>query len=205
MTGQPIYTIGYGSRTIEALSEIIRARNIQYLIDVRSRPYSSYKPEFNKQALEIHLKNQGLEYLFMGDSLGGLPDDPACYTNGKVDYDIVREKPFYIKGIKRLIDASNKGITVVVMCSEEKPEGCHRSKLIGRSLEEIAIDVIHIDENNLEISQREAMLRVSGGQPSLFGENFSGQTSRKRYGIKREDLGAAALNHPNIITIRDTR
>ena len=126
----------------------------------------------------------------MGESLGGLPDDPECYSKGKVDYELLRKKPFYIQGIERLIDASEKGISVVVMCSEEKPERCHRSKLIGRTLEEKAIDVIHIDENNLEISQEEAILRVSGGQPSLFGENFSGQTSRKRYEVNKEEKDA---------------
>ena len=187
MTGQSIYTIGYGSRTVETLSEIIGARNIQYLIDIRSRPYSSYKAEFNKEALEVQLKNQNVGYLFMGDSLGGLPDDPECYTNGKVDYKRLQKKPFYIEGIERLIDASDKGIRVVVMCSEEKPERCHRSKLIGRSLEKLGIGVIHIDEANNEIDQEEVMRRITGGQPSLFGEDSLDLTSRKSYGVSEEE------------------
>ena len=190
MTGQPIYTIGYGSRTFEALAEVIRERKIEYLIDIRSRPYSSYKPEFNKQALEAQLKSHGVGYLFMGDTLGGLPDDRACYTDGKVDYTLVQEKQFYKDGLERLIDASEKGIRVVVMCSEEKPERCHRSKLIGRSLEKLGIGVIHIDEAINEIDQEEVMRRITGGQPSLFGEESLGLTSRKSYGVSEEEQAA---------------
>jgi uncharacterized protein (DUF488 family) len=190
MAGQPIYTIGYGSRTIEALTEIIRECEIHYLIDVRSRPYSSFKPEFSKQALEGYLKEENVGYLYMGDTLGGLPADPECYIDGKVDYERLSKKQFYQQGIKRLVDASEQGLSVVLMCSEEKPERCHRSKLIGRSLDERSISVIHIDENNLEIDQDDAIRRVTGGQPSLFGDDFHNFTSRKRYELNEEDPAA---------------
>ena len=39
------------------------------------------------------------------------------------------------------------------MCSEGKPEQCHRSKLIGASLDEEEIPVIHIDENDEQQTQ----------------------------------------------------
>ena len=47
----PIYTIGYGSRSIEQFIEVLQHHKIAYLIDVRSTPYSRYKPEFSKEAL----------------------------------------------------------------------------------------------------------------------------------------------------------
>ena len=34
------------------------------------------------------------------------------------------------------------------MCSEGKPEMCHRSKLIGATLDELGIPVLHIDEDD---------------------------------------------------------
>ena len=37
---------------------------------------------------------------------------------------------------------------MVLMCSEGKPEMCHRSKLIAASLIELGIPVAHIDEHD---------------------------------------------------------
>jgi uncharacterized protein (DUF488 family) len=177
----PIYTIGYGARELEELLDVLRDNEIHYLLDVRSSPYSSYKPQFSKNALQAFLESNGIRYLFIGDLLGGQPDDPACYTSGKVDYDKVAEQPFYRSGIERLQDASRQGQRVVLMCSEGKPENCHRSKLIGQTLTREGVEVLHIDEQNQVISQMDVLLRLTGGQPSLFGDDFFSFTSRKRY------------------------
>jgi uncharacterized protein (DUF488 family) len=77
----PVYTIGYGTREIDAVITLLRRYRINYLIDIRSKPYSRYKPDFSKDKLEEHLKQAGIRYVFMGDSLGGRPDDPACYDD----------------------------------------------------------------------------------------------------------------------------
>ena len=181
MNDAGIFTIGYGARVIEAFLAVLVANDIAYLIDVRSRPYSRYKPDFSKDSLAEHLARQGIQYVFMGDTLGGQPDDPTCYTAGKVDYDKVAQAPHYLQGIERLRKAWAQGLRVVLMCSEGKPEQCHRSKLIGRTLVAQGIAVQHIDEKDAVISQEDALLRVVGGQPSLFGEDFHKLTSRKRY------------------------
>ena len=182
MAKTPIYTIGYGARTIEELVALLQEHQIEYLIDVRSRPYSRYKPEFSKNSLENYLKTHGIHYVFMGDTLGGQPEDPDCYTaDGKVDYELCRQKPFYQEGIDRLQKVWQQQLRAVLMCSEGKPENCHRSKLIGASLVELDIEVAHVDENGLSLSQDEVMVRMMGGQPSLFGPSFYKSTSRKRY------------------------
>ena len=174
------YTVGYGARDIEAFLDLLEEWGIVFLLDVRSRPYSRYKPDFSKDALEHHLKGRGIRYVFMGDTLGGQPDDPDCYTaDGKVDYEICRQKPFFHSGIDRLRQAWQQGYSVVLMCSEGKPEQCHRSKLIGPALEEANIPVIHIDENGQPLSQEDVLMRVTGGQPSLFGPDFHQFTSRQ--------------------------
>lgn len=122
-----------------------------------------------------------MRYLFIGDTLGGQPADQSCYTDGKVDYEKVSQQPFYRVGIERLHKASKLGQRVVLMCSEGKPENCHRSKLIGQTLTSEGIEVLHIDEQDLVISQKDVLLRLTGGQPSLFGDDFFTFTSRKRY------------------------
>ncbi len=177
----PIFTIGYGARDIEAFTAVLQQYQIDFLIDVRSKPYSRYKPDFSKAALAQHLEAAGIRYLFMGDTLGGQPDDPACYTDGKVDYDKCRQMDFFQRGIGRLQTAWQQQQRVALMCSEGKPEQCHRSKLIAADLVEKAIEVAHIDENDRLIDQTDVMLRLTKGQPSLFGDEFQQLTSRKRY------------------------
>jgi uncharacterized protein (DUF488 family) len=181
MSQIPIYTIGYGSREIAAFVAALQQYEIAFLLDVRSRPYSRYKPDFSKPALEQHLKAYQIRYVFMGDTLGGQPDEPACYRDGKVDYDAVRDQPFFRDGLSRLQEAFQKQVRVAVMCSEGKPEQCHRSKLIGVALTAVDIPVYHIDENDTLVSQADVLLRLTQGQPSLFGDDFQQYTSRKRY------------------------
>jgi uncharacterized protein (DUF488 family) len=175
----PIYTIGYGARTVEELAAALQAQHIDYLIDVRTAPYSRYKPEFSKDALEAALKAQGIRYLYMGDSLGGRPDDPACYVDGKVDYNRVQDRPAYQAGIARIQAAFVQQRRVVLMCSEGKPEECHRAKLIGATLTNLGIPVAHIDENDQLCTQAQVQERIDGPQLGLFAEPLL--TSRKRY------------------------
>lgn len=187
MSQTPLYTIGYGARDIEQFVAALQANGVQYLIDIRSRPYSRFKPDFSKDALAAHLESAGIRYVFMGDTLGGQPLDQSCYVDGKVDYDKVATRPFYLKGIERLQDAHRQQLTVALMCSEGKPEQCHRSKLIANTLGERHVPVMHIDENDQLISQQDVRLRYSKGQPSLFGDDFQQLTSRKRYQVQDDD------------------
>jgi uncharacterized protein (DUF488 family) len=175
----PIYTIGYGSRSIAELIEMLHQHKIAYLIDVRSAPYSRYKPEFSKAPLASELERHGIRYVFMGDALGGRPDDETCYVNGKVDYAKVKATEFYQRGIERLHTAFRQQQSVVLMCSEGKPEECHRCKLIGTTLTTQDIPVIHIDENGEQVTQEKVIERLTGGQLSMFGEDTF--HSRKKY------------------------
>lgn len=178
----PLYTIGYGAREIPDFIGVLQVNNVAFLIDVRSKPYSRYKPDFSKQSLEGHLQAANIRYVYMGDTLGGMPDDPDCYDeSGKVAYEKVAQKGFYQEGIGRLRDAWQQQLRVAIMCSEGKPENCHRTKLISKTLLAQNIPVVHIDENDQLITQEDVMLRLNKGQPSLFGDDFIQHTSRKRY------------------------
>ena len=182
-----MYTIGYGAREIDDFLAVLKANGIRYLVDVRSHPYSRYKPDFSKDALAAHLERAGIRYVFMGDSLGGQPQDASCYVDGKVQYDRVAATDFYRQGIERLRDAFGQQLALALMCSEGKPEQCHRSKLIGKTLAAANIPVLHIDEDDQPITHEDVMLRVKGGQPSLFGDDFQKLTSRKRYQVHNDD------------------
>lgn len=181
----PIYTIGYGARSLDAFLAVLKAQNIAYLIDIRSAPYSRFKPEFSGKALEAAVKAAGMSYVYLGEALGGQPKDATCYEDGKVLYDRVKERPFFLEGLARIRRAYERGLRVVLMCSEGKPEQCHRTVLIGQALMDAGVPVTHIDEADALIGQEEALARRTGGQLSLLDDpEFK---SRKRYTKTRRD------------------
>ncbi|HTK08121.1 MAG TPA: DUF488 domain-containing protein [Ktedonobacteraceae bacterium] len=170
MAPVPIYTIGHGNRSIADFIALLQRYQISYVADVRSQPYSRYMPHFSKNALEQALHAQHLHYLYLGETLGGRPLDRSCYVDGKVDYALVREKPWYLQGIQRLRTAWEKQLTVALMCSELKPQECHRGKLIGNTLLEQGITVAHIDETGVLREQEEINLLLTSGQATLFDD-----------------------------------
>ena len=186
-----LYSIGHGNKSIETLIEELKHFGINYLIDIRSKPYSKYNPHFNQNSLKSALLEKKITYTFMGDALGGLPEDLACYTNGHVDYGKLKEKDFFRDGLQRLMNANDKRIKAAIMCSESKPEECHRTKLIGEELRKKGIILKHITRTKsrpqrlIIKSQNEVMLEVApNGTVDLFGEEIS-FGSRKKY--KEED------------------
>jgi uncharacterized protein (DUF488 family) len=184
----PIYTIGYGTRSLDNFIDLLKHNQIAFLIDVRSKPRSKFKPEFSKDPLEQRINLEGIKYVYMGDLLGGQPDLPSVYMeDGKIDYDKLKEKDFFLRGIHRLQDVWNQQLSVALMCSEGKPEMCHRSKLIGEMLTELGIEVMHIDEKGELVSQRDAMLRLTNGQMSFFDSEPTHYISRKSHKLERQE------------------
>lgn len=178
-----IYSIGHGNKEISDFVKELKSFEIQFLLDIRSKPYSKWNPQFNQNELKAKLEGNGIQYVFVGDALGGLPEDRSCYDyNGKVLYDVIKEKDFFKEGLERLIIANKKHIKLVLMCSESKPEECHRSKLIGQELLKNHISLNHIVSDKLVKAQEIVMAELTKGKGTtdLFG-NETDFTSRKSY------------------------
>ncbi len=175
----PVLSIGYGgARSSDEFVGLLQRYAVRYLVDIRTKPYSKFRPEFSKEALEAIARRAGLVYVFMGDTLGGLPSDPSCYTEGKVDYTKVRERDWFNRGIDRLQAGWKAGHRLAVMCAELEPDRCHRSKLVGEALIARGVLIGHIDEDGDVITQQAVLDRLTGGQAALFD---TGLTSRKTY------------------------
>lgn len=154
----PAYTIGHGTRKADEFIHLLKKFEIQYLLDVRSRPYSRFNPHFNQKKLQELLKENGITYVFMGDTLGGRPTDPAAYDiEGKIDYTRLQQQDYFRQGIERVKTALQQELSIALMCSERKPEDCHRSRLIGRVLFDDGIEIRHIDETGETKDQRTVM------------------------------------------------
>jgi len=167
-----ILTIGYGNRSTADVFKLLNAHSCSFLIDVRSSPYSRVFPEYNRECFKSACAQAGIKYVFMGDLLGGRPEAKDCYTeDGHVSYDKLAVNSFFLKGIQRLQDALSQGYRIALLCSEKKPEKCHRSRLIGSVLAQNSIPVLHIDEQNQLISQTSVIKRITNGQGELFGKD----------------------------------
>jgi Domain of unknown function DUF488 len=55
-----IPTIGYGARSIGEFVETLEVAGTEYLVDVRSAPYSRFKPEFSRDPLAARLEGRGM-------------------------------------------------------------------------------------------------------------------------------------------------
>jgi hypothetical protein len=145
----PVYTIGHSNVPIARLITLLKDSGIEALVDVRSRPFSSYVPQFNKQNVEKTLEEAGISYTFLGDRLGGYPSDATCYSvdpktgQRKPDYDVIAGKPWFKAGLDELSQIA-KATKTALMCSEEEPGKCHRHRLIAKALSSRGFQVLHI-------------------------------------------------------------
>lgn len=188
MSMTPILTIGYGGRSTEDLLATLKREGVRFLIDVRSNPVSRFNPDFAAERLRERLQASGIRYVSMGDSLGGRPKGQTCYENGHVIYERVQEKRFFKVGIDRLLKANAQGIRVCLLCSEIRPEDCHRSKMIGVSLENHGVNVVHLGPQGEHLTQGQVIERLQTAQTEMFA---NGPQSRKSYrSMKRASSGS---------------
>ena len=114
------------------------------MVDVRTYRSSKMAPQFNEQTLKSSLSAQGISYLEMGNELGGRPSEDNMYdSDGRVFYNKLAESNFFKSGIQRLLNGIAE-YRIAIMCSEGKPDGCHRHLLIGRVLTDLNVHVENI-------------------------------------------------------------
>jgi uncharacterized protein (DUF488 family) len=165
--GQPILTIGHSNLTLVDLLARICAERIDTVVDVRSQPVSKYSPHFNRPALAEALKRAGIAYSFMGDLLGGRPDNARYYdADGHVRYDLWAASPEFRKGTAMLLRAAETR-RLAMLCSEADPRQCHRHLLIARVLTgegRLPSQLVHILSDGALLAE-DAIPRQAG----LFG------------------------------------
>ena len=200
-----IYTIGHSNHEMEALIHLLNLHSIEALVDVRSSPYSRMYPHFNREALRAFLRQADMQYVFMGDCLGGRPDDPACFKDGQAQYDRVAQLPTFTKGLERLQQGAEE-YRIALMCSEKDPITCHRMLLVSRQLSLRQVDIQHILADGEIESQKKAELRMMAAsgvpQNDLF-ESFSEllnkayrlQSQKCAFAFREEDATLATSGH----------
>lgn len=125
---------------------LVREHDIRCLVDIRSKPYSRFHPQFNKTALPHALQAHAVDYTWAGEALGGRPKDPSCYKHHsipsnpqdylhEINYPEVMLRPWFVEGIHQLLELAVQQVTCI-MCAEKDPAYCHRQHLIATYLME---------------------------------------------------------------------
>ena len=144
MSSAHIYTIGHSNHTWDTFASLLRRHGIQVLVDVRTTPKSRHAPFASLDRLPGLLEAEGIQYVFLGDSLGGKPADDSCYDDkGNPDYKTMAARTVFAEGIEHLSGLAAES-TVAIMCAEKDPARCHRALLIGPALEPRGVTLRHI-------------------------------------------------------------
>lgn len=126
-----IWTIGHSTRPFEAFVAMLHSFNIDLIADIRSYPGSRKFPQFNKEALEISLPQNHIQYVHLKDLGGRRKANPDSKNSGwrhaafrgYADY---METIAFKDGIKELANIALKQ-RAAYMCSEAVWWRCHRS------------------------------------------------------------------------------
>lgn len=169
-----LYTIGHSTYPVEHFLELLQKYHVDYVIDVRSTPYSRYASQYNSDQLKNSLKTAGIEYYHMKNSFGARQEDRQYYHDeGYLDFERFRASDVFVKGMKNVEKGLEK-YNIALMCTEKNPIDCHRAIMVGRGFELDGIDVKHILHDGTLLSQEalnEQLLEryfPNSGQMSLF-------------------------------------
>ena len=160
-----LFTIGHSNHAVESFIATLNQYRINILVDVRSWPYSQWAHQFNREILKHDLEEAGVEYIHMGDVLGGLPADRSFYIPGqeRPDYRRMANTSIYQAGIQKLLSLAQNQ-TIAVMCSEGDHRHCHRHLLITQTLLGRTVRVLHIQPDGRTVGGE-----LAPQQLSLFG------------------------------------
>lgn len=173
-----MWTVGHSTRSLDELVGILRAHDIERVVDVRKMPRSRRQPQFNVDTLGRDLAAASIGYVHM-PGLGGLrrgrPDSPnTAWRNASFRaYADYMQTDEFAANLDALLREAH-GARVAIMCAEAVWWRCHRS-LIADALVARGVPVEHIlDATRLEPHALRPWARVVDGRviypgpPDLF-------------------------------------
>ena len=166
-----IWTVGHSTHSLEVFFELLVAHSIKAICDIRTTPKSKWAPQFNIENLKNLLPQKDISYFYLGQSLGGRPENVEFYDNrGFCLYSKVAESSLFQVGLEKVVVAS-ENVNLALMCAEEDPVTCHRHLLVGRVLGDSGRLINHIRADGTIENYTQVELRRCGPQKDLFGSS----------------------------------
>ncbi len=187
-----IWTVGHSNREFDCFMELLLPERIEFLIDVRSYPYSRYASQFNTEQLQANVGAWGVRYVFMGEQLGGRPASDDQYdADGHALYGPMAELEPFRDAVERLI-AGASSHRLALMCSCGQPTDCHRRLLVGRILTDRGVQLRHVLPDGTVHIEDAVVLSEDGPQCSLLGEEEPWRSTRSVSHRRRLRTSSAA-------------
>lgn len=117
-----VYDIGHSTRSKESFLSILKRHSIEIVVDVRRFPRSKKFPHFDKETMKEYLSKEGIDYLWMGEKLGGFR---------KGGYEEWSRTEAFSQGIEELENLAIRKKTVI-LCAEGFYLRCHRMFILER-------------------------------------------------------------------------
>ncbi|MFZ1360592.1 MAG: DUF488 domain-containing protein [Candidatus Saccharimonadales bacterium] len=121
-----MWSVGHSNRSITEFIDLLKSADIQTVIDVRTKPRSRFW-WFGGSSLNKSLAENDMRYEWRGLNIGGL--------TGNVNYD---------ETLDELVERATTGERIALLCSEGKPQDCHRGTELTPGLEARSITVEHL-------------------------------------------------------------
>lgn len=125
-----IASIGHSNVSIDRLIELLKTANIKTVVDCRTKPYSRWR-QFNHSQLAASLLHADILYEWRGTNIGGLGDN--------IDFD---------ETLDELAKRAESNERLALLCSEGKPQDCHRGTILTPELEKRGITIKHLLYDN---------------------------------------------------------
>ncbi|MCC8107241.1 MAG: DUF488 domain-containing protein [Clostridiales bacterium] len=184
-----LFTVGHSVHKPDFFADLLNQYHINYLLDVRSTPYSRYAEWYNRENLSVWLKNLDIHYSFMGKYFGARQPEAELYSpEGYLDFEKVTASERFRIGLENVKKGLAQGNRIAFMCTEKDPIDCHRAIMVARAFELKGMEVEHILPDGSLQSQNELGQRLlqryfpDRNQLSLF--DFQNDISEEEY-IKR--------------------
>lgn len=181
-----IYTIGYANKSIKDFIACLKKYKIQYLIDVRSEPYSKRFSDYDKKTLDAILFINKIKYVWFGNYFGARrkEEDAYCQTyaiDGSLRKQVSFQKTYktdlFKEGVDRINVALSKNLNICFMCSEKEPVDCHRFWMVAFYffiISKTAGEVINIVDMDLSKSFKQVLDEVDlvKAKKAFYNQHF---------------------------------
>lgn len=120
------WSVGHSNVPYAKFVKLLKSAGIGTVIDCRTKPFSRW-PQYVGFRLQRLLADDDITYEFRGSNLGGL--------GGNVYYD---------ETLDELQARAAGGEQIALLCSEAKPQDCHRGTKLTPDLEARGVTVKHL-------------------------------------------------------------
>eukprot|EP01004_Peranema_trichophorum_P008448 NODE_7202_length_801_cov_24.971976_g6594_i0.p1 GENE.NODE_7202_length_801_cov_24.971976_g6594_i0~~NODE_7202_length_801_cov_24.971976_g6594_i0.p1 ORF type:complete len:227 (-),score=21.37 NODE_7202_length_801_cov_24.971976_g6594_i0:119-757(-) len=138
-----MFTVGHSNHSASSFIKLLQMHNITDLVDIRSFPASGRFPHFNKTTLSMNCEDANINYIWMGNELGGKGIGVGRRLQTEEGKQALNNLVEMIQiGSPKLGDS--RGRLIAIMCSEGNWRECHRSMVSNAISNLNDFEVYHI-------------------------------------------------------------